>query len=186
MTSDFVSLADFKDASTDAMPLIPEGMEKSTVRPMQTLPAKHEEDEGELDTVIQDYIDQVAASNLKRRRGNLKGEFSDLEVAIPGSQFFSPRGRTVRFSPVTSADHRSNPRKVSPEAEAEQSEVEAMVLMSHSDIENQKGQTSRKQLDHAEKLLRLAFVEFYRGLGLLSHYRFAAESNLSAVGALPT
>lgn len=46
-----------------------------------------------------------------------------------------------------------------------------MVLMSHSDIENQKGQTSRKQLDHAEKLLRLAFVEFYRGLGLLSRYR---------------
>ena len=45
--------------------------------------------------------------------------------------------------------------------------------------ENRKANTlNQKKLQEAEKLLRLAFVEFYRGLSLLKSYRFESRINL--------
>jgi len=175
-----------------------------------------EEREGEVDNVIQDYIDQVAATNLKQRRTSF-AEMSELPaLAIPDNSRFSsvsgpvsttspgnptPRSRgTTRFSPATSDSSsmpttpRSALKKGSqipeppPASEQLQGELAACIHLDN-DIENQKDQTikSEKELIQAKKLLRLAFVEFYRGLSLLSNYRYtcgSAEDDISCTFAV--
>lgn len=207
--------ADVKDKS-DEMPLIAEQMESTNnVYPMQTFPMTssskggHNEassdEEGEVDTVIQDYIDQVAATNLKQRRASFAETTELAALAIPdhhyprsgsnppallpssGNLSISGSRNTVRFSPTSgdASSVQSTPRgsalkKVSQIPEPAQepepqlpAEVEASILLD-SDIESQKQTVkSERELVHAKKLLRLAFVEFYRGLGLLSNYRFS-------------
>lgn len=156
------------------MPLIPENDLKSNEFPLQTFPMKSE-DSGEVDNVIQDYIDQVAATNLKQRRANF-AEANDLELAIPEVRpggvglAPSPGGRNARFSsPVTP---RSALKKVSNIPE-EPEEIEPVPADLVTDIENQKHHLkSEKEFLNAKNLLRHAFVEFYRGLGLLSTFRY--------------
>ncbi|KAG0627990.1 hypothetical protein M758_2G242000 [Ceratodon purpureus] len=144
---------------SDELPLIDEDTVKSDHDyQMQTFPltpsrrdrAQIHDDES--DNAIQDYIDQVAAKNLR-----------------------SPGHGEVRFEPdsptVSSVTLKSAMKKVStiPEpVEDEKVVVEDVVRL--DDIENQKVY-SQKELDHARKVLRQAFVEFYRGLSMLSNYR---------------
>lgn len=155
----------------ETSPMIPEDDLKSNEYPMQTFPMKASDGE-EVDSVIQDYIDQVAATNLKQRRSNFAE--SDLrELAIPagGVGLPSPGVRNVRFSPGT-PDHHSSHSVASTALENVPEEIAPAIDM--SDIENQFKHTlkSEKEFNHAKNLLRLAFVEFYRGLGLLSNYRY--------------
>ncbi|KAG0589663.1 hypothetical protein KC19_1G037800 [Ceratodon purpureus] len=204
-----ISIPKDLEGTTDAMPLISEDIENSNnVYQMQTFPVQpsnevhkdvdSEEDEEGVDNVIQDYIDQVAASNLKQRRASFKAETAlevdipkyprsgSLSLTAPGLQFPSPGGRNVRFSPVSSEDDQgSTPVPPAPRASAlkkvsqipepkPEPKDEIEVVIQNPDIEDQKQQTSmmsQKELDHAKKLLRLGFVEFYRGLGLLSNFR---------------
>lgn len=208
--------------TTDAMPLILENVEKSNVYAMQTFPMKPtggahrdadtEEDQGEVESGIQDYIDQVATSNLKQRRANFRGQ-TTIELAIPayprsgsvslmapGSKFPSPSGRSVRFSPVTPEDRdcqsvpptpRSSALKNvshNPEPDPERDDEIEVMILNQTDIENQKvGQImtvkSRREFSHAKELLRLAFVEFYRCLRLLFNFRYFLRLPIrSAVG----
>lgn len=75
-----------------------------------------------------------------------------------------------------------------PEEPEDEPEIEpaAAGVLDFRDIENQKHMfKSEKEFNQAKKLLRLAFVEFYRGLGLLSNYRYSlfqpARANLSSL-----
>lgn len=216
-----VVCVDMKEAS-DEMPLIVEQLEQSNhVFPMQTLSRKssnsngvhhqHSSDSEEaeaVDTVIQDYIDQVAATNLKQRRTSFAENKELATLAIPdvhpqlrsgndsGNQQLTPgsRDREVRFSPTTPVNQVSSvpatPRtsalkkvsQITPEPTPEPLQDEilpSMNILDVHDVENQREQTlkSEKELNHAKKLLRLAFVEFYRGLGLLSNYRYVYLSS---------
>lgn len=192
----------------DELPLLPDGTDKSGGFQVQTFPMQasngdreHSDDseEGEQDTVIQDYIFQM--SNLKQRRGSCRD--AELEIDVPnGSQgsisLIAPgtqSPRSVRFSPVSSDgssvlpsprsvlkkvsqfsddSERAHPGPDNTSAEVEEGEVpDEAGDIPEDDIENQKNQIykSEKELNHAKRLLRLAFVEFYRGLGLLSSFR---------------
>ena len=178
------------------MPLIPEDDLKSNDYPLQTFPMKpspggqqkiDENDGGETDNVIQEYIDQVAATNLKQRRANFAE--TNLELAVPNTRSgvglggqVSPRSR-VRFSPEgmdnsqysVAPTPRSALKKVSQIPELpEEPEIEAATVPVDHDIENQKVPTlkTEKEFNQAKNLLRLAFVEFYRGLGLLASFRY--------------
>jgi len=201
--------ADSKD-TPDEVPLIAEEMqESSTVYPMQTISMNpssnghHEldrdEGEREVDTVTQDYIDQVAATNLVQRRTNFVEATELAALAIPeyprsGSVSISMASsgnltpgshNTVRVSPATSdasslpPTPRSALKRVSqiPEPPLASEQLQADVAISvqlDNDIEKQQDQMlkSEKELNQAKKQLRLGFVEFYRGLGLLSNFRY--------------
>uniref|UniRef100_A0A7I4DLS2 Uncharacterized protein n=1 Tax=Physcomitrium patens TaxID=3218 RepID=A0A7I4DLS2_PHYPA len=179
--------------ASDKEPLMSENSLKSNEYPLQTFPMKPStfdekgssipEEEAEGDNAIQDYIEQVATKNLKQRRA----AFSDVNMelqkpvlhgqdtgfVVPGQ--LSPA--TVRHSPVTPMGSSLPPtpksalKKVSQIPEQKEPETEPVIL--DNDLENQRVQSfkSQKELDQAKNTLRLAFVEFYRGLGLLSNYR---------------
>lgn len=148
---------------SDELPLIDEDTVKSDqeLYQMQTFPMtpsrrnraqskRDVEEDDDADNAIQEYIDQVARS---------------------------PRSPGVRFLPdspgVSSPGAlKSAMKRVSavPEpVEEESAVVEGAVRL--DDIETQRVYT-QKELDHARKVLRQAFVEFYRGLGMLSNYRY--------------
>lgn len=189
----FLVTVEVKKAS-DKEPLMSENSLKSNEYPLQTFPMKPStfdekgssipEEEAEGDNAIQDYIEQVATKNLKQRRA----AFSDVNMelqkpvlhgqdtgfVVPGQ--LSPA--TVRHSPVTPMGSSLPPtpksalKKVSQIPEQKEPETEPVIL--DNDLENQRVQSfkSQKELDQAKNTLRLAFVEFYRGLGLLSNYRY--------------
>lgn len=192
---------------------------------MQSFPMRpiHEEDHqyevGEIETVIQDYIEQVASSNLRARRSfsrglslssprDVEGSAVDFDVPIPDLEQDDiadaqppARSRSVRFTPETETQTTSTP-KISPRSAlknnpslkidpvrptflGEQSSTKAKEIevttvaqeMEQVLVESdQKSNTlNQKKLQEAEKLLRLAFVEFYRGLSLLKSYRFESR-----------
>jgi hypothetical protein len=202
-----------KETSSPDIPLIAEDDLKSNEYPLQTFPMRStsprapgkidEEDDDKVDNIIQEYIDQVAATNLKQRRANFSEV--DLELAIPNSglgvglgaagQVSTPRNH-VRFS-LDTKDHgsqypagpptpRSALEKVShirqPPEEPELAEPATIPSVDH-DIENQKLPALRteKEFNQAKDLLRLAFMEFYRGLGLLSSFRYHLSLVLTVI-----
>jgi hypothetical protein len=168
---DFASFLAGSKGRSDELPLIDDDTVKLDQEyQMQTFPLtpsrrdlgqvnRYDEDD-EPDNAIQDYLDQVAAVNLR-----------------------SPGHGSVRFqsdsAAVSPAPLKSAMKKVS--TTPEPIEDEKVVVQDHvmrlDDIENQKAY-SQKELDHARKVLRQAFVEFYRGLGLLSNYRYLRLASL--------
>lgn len=218
MDVDSIHDLDFAEKVSDKLPLIEDDMRSEEFQ-MQSFPMKpiHEEDHqyevGEIETVIQDYIEQVASSNLRARRSLSRG-FSlssprdegsvDFDVPIPDLEQVDiadaqppVRSRSVRFTPPgtqTASTPKLSPRsalrnpslKIDPirptflgeqlSTKAEEIEVTVTQEMEQVVEDNRKSNTlNQKKLQEAEKLLRLAFVEFYRGLSLLKSYRFESR-----------
>lgn len=215
---------DFAEKVSDKLPLIEDDLRSEEFQ-MQSFPMRpiHEEDHqyevGEIETVIQDYIEQVASSNLRARRSFSRGlslsssrdegTSVDFDVSIPDleqddniadAQQPPVRSRSVRFTPETqtTSTPKISPRpaalknpslKIDPirptflgeQSSTKAKEIEVTVAQEMEQVveENRKSNTlNQKKLQEAEKLLRLAFVEFYRGLSLLKSYRFESRINL--------
>lgn len=151
------SLADSKELS-DEMPLIHEDELQMQEFPLRSPHGVHSQvmgsqDEEESDGAIQDYIDQVAAKNLR------SGHADNLPFPL-------------HSNPSSPATLRSALKKVVSAVSGPLEEDKVLEdVVKGEDLENQKSY-SQKELDEARKLLRLAVVEFYRGLGLLSNYRY--------------
>lgn len=217
MDVDSIHDSDFAEKVSDKLPLIEDDLRSEEFQ-MQSFPMKpiHEEDHqyevGEIETVIQDYIEQVASSNLRARRSFSRG-FSlsspsdegsvDFDVPIPDLEQDDiadaqppVRSRSVRFTreTQTTSTPKISPRsalknpslKIDPirptflgeqsSTKAEEIEVTVTQEMEQVVEDNRKSNTlNQKKLQEAEKLLRLAFVEFYRGLSLLKSYRFESR-----------
>jgi len=106
------------------------------------------------DGPIHDYIDQGSVKNLRSRRADAH------------SQQDSASARSVPL--------RSALKKVSAIPELVENDKMLEDVLGDHDLENHKSY-SQKELDHAKKVLRRAFVEFFRGLGLLSNYRYSTK-----------
>lgn len=150
-------VADPKELS-DELPLISEDTERSESFLMEaSAPAgKHQEDDdddGEIDDAISRYIvDQTASKNLKTG----SAEHRSKESAASGS-ILKLRSAMKATSSVV------------PDPVDEDKELE--YIRGDDDVESQKTYT-QKELDEAKRLLRRAFVDFYRSLSLLSSYRY--------------
>ncbi|KAG0606207.1 hypothetical protein M758_9G122400 [Ceratodon purpureus] len=142
---------------SDELPLISEDTERSESFLMEaSAPAgKHQEDDdddGEIDDAISRYIvDQTASKNLKTG----SAEHRSKESAASGS-ILKLRSAMKATSSVV------------PDPVDEDKELE--YIRGDDDVESQKTYT-QKELDEAKRLLRRAFVDFYRSLSLLSSYR---------------
>lgn len=106
------------------------------------------DEDDETDDVIQNYIDVISSKNLKsghaERQNAASGSILKLRSAM----------KTASVIP-----------------EPIEEEKEKVDIPGGDDIENQKTY-SQKELDQAKKQLQRAFMEFYRGLSLLSSYRY--------------
>lgn len=200
---------------SDKLPLMEDDMRSEEFQ-MQSFPMRpiNEEDHhceaGEIETVIQDYIEQVASSNLRARKSFSRGlslspsrddasvDFDtrsrDLEQDDTADAQPPVRSRSVHFTretpttPAAKIPPKSVVKSPSLKVDAtrptflgEQSstmaeEIEVTVAQemepAAEDDQSKSSTVNQKKLQDAEKLLRLAFVEFYRGLGLLKSYRF--------------
>lgn len=174
-------------------------MEPSVIHEDTTYPGGEQEEEGELEGIIQSFIASVASTTPRERISPGSRDNPDLEAfsilsetkptfrrASSNRVEFAPNGvdnsgkrlprsamkkRSLTIEPTRTEQNILGEREKVGNLSSESKEIEVVVI--HPDVkeERQVPVFTQKKLNHAMKLLRMAFIEFYRGLGLLKSYR---------------
>ena len=157
-----------------------------------------QEEESELEGIIQSFIASMANTTPRGRISPGSTYNPDLEAfsilsetkpsprrarsnwvelapsGIDNSDKRVPRSamkkKSLTLEPTRTV-HMLGEREKVGDSSSEAKEIEVVVINPDVKEETQVPVITQKKLNHAMKLLRMAFIEFYRGLGLLKSYR---------------